>query len=51
MAEYLQRLLGYGITGEVTEEIFPIWTGSGRNGKGLLTQTLDQLLGGGFTRR
>eukprot|EP00798_Chlamydomonas_sp_ICE-L_P028964 gene28964-biopygen32839 len=45
MASFLQRLLGYGITGEVREEIFPIWTGSGRNGKGLLTQALQQLLG------
>jgi len=45
MAKFLQRLLGYGITGEVREEIFPIWTGSGRNGKGLLTQALQQLLG------
>jgi putative DNA primase/helicase len=45
MARYLQRLLGYGITGEVREEVFPIWTGSGRNGKGLLTQALQELLG------
>ena len=45
MAAFLQRLLGYGITGEVREEVFPIWTGSGRNGKGLLTQALQQLLG------
>eukprot|EP00798_Chlamydomonas_sp_ICE-L_P000223 gene223-biopygen2214 len=45
MAKFLQRLLGYGITGEVREEIFPIWTRSGRNGKGLLTQALQQLLG------
>eukprot|EP00798_Chlamydomonas_sp_ICE-L_P032825 gene32825-biopygen4520 len=45
MASFLQRLLGYGITGEVREEIFPIWTGSGRNGKGLLTQAMQQLLG------
>eukprot|EP00798_Chlamydomonas_sp_ICE-L_P019071 gene19071-biopygen27938 len=45
MAYFLQRLLGYGITGEVREEIFPVWTGSGRNGKGLLTQALQQLLG------
>eukprot|EP00798_Chlamydomonas_sp_ICE-L_P028621 gene28621-biopygen32533 len=45
MASFLQRLLGYGITGEVREEIFPVWTGSGRNGQGLLTQALQQLLG------
>eukprot|EP00798_Chlamydomonas_sp_ICE-L_P007213 gene7213-biopygen17029 len=45
MARFLQRLLGYGITGEVREEVFPVWTGSGRNGKGLLTLALQQLLG------
>eukprot|EP00798_Chlamydomonas_sp_ICE-L_P027863 gene27863-biopygen8439 len=45
MARFLQILLGYGITGEVREEVFPVWTGSGRNGKGLLTQALQQLLG------
>eukprot|EP00798_Chlamydomonas_sp_ICE-L_P022681 gene22681-biopygen31344 len=45
MARFLQRLLGYGITGKVREEVFPVWTGSGRNGKGLLTQALQQLLG------
>eukprot|EP00798_Chlamydomonas_sp_ICE-L_P006294 gene6294-biopygen1422 len=45
MARFLQRLLGYATTGEVREEVFPVWTGSGRNGKGLLTQALQQLLG------
>eukprot|EP00798_Chlamydomonas_sp_ICE-L_P008343 gene8343-biopygen13480 len=44
-ARFLQRLLGYGITGKVREEVFPVWTGSGRNGKGLLTQALQHLLG------
>ncbi len=45
MSRFLQVLLGYGITGEVSEEVFPIWTGNGRNGKGLLTQALSWLLG------
>ncbi len=45
MAAFLQKLLGYGITGEVCEEVFPVFTGSGRNSKGLLTQTLQHLLG------
>jgi putative DNA primase/helicase len=44
MAAYLQKLLGYGITGEVCEEIFAVWTASGRNGKGLLMQGLMALL-------
>ena len=45
LARYLQLLLGYGITGEVCEEIFMILTGSGRNGKSLLLQALESLLG------
>jgi putative DNA primase/helicase len=44
----IQRLLGYGITGEVSEEIFAVFTGSGRNGKGLLLQTVQQILGDHF---
>ncbi|PNH01584.1 putative helicase [Tetrabaena socialis] len=45
MARYLQKILGYGITGEVCEEVFPVFTGSGRNCKGVITQTLSSLLG------
>jgi len=44
-ARFLQKLLGYGITGETCEEIFAVFTGSGRNGKGLLTQTIADILG------
>ena len=32
MAQYLQKLLGYGISGEVSEEIFVVFTAGGRNG-------------------
>ena len=45
MARFMQMLLGYGITGEVREEVFAIMTGMGRNGKGVLTQSLMQLMG------
>lgn len=45
MAKYLQKLLGYGITGEVKEQIFPVFTSSGRSGKGLITQMLQNILG------
>ena len=37
--------VGYAITGDVSQEIFPIFTGSGRNCKGLLTQTLMKIMG------
>lgn len=45
MMEYVQKLLGYAITGDVSEEIFVVWTGNGRNCKGLLTQTIQGVLG------
>jgi P4 family phage/plasmid primase-like protien len=48
MAAYLQRLMGYSITGEVSEEIFVVFSGSGRNCKGVITQTLSHILGGLF---
>ena len=45
MTRYLQKLLGYAVTGEVSEEIFPVFTGSGRNCKGVVTQSLSHILG------
>ena len=45
MARFMQKLLGYGITGEVREEIFVVFTAGGRHGKGVLTQTLQHVLG------
>ncbi|GAX85371.1 hypothetical protein CEUSTIGMA_g12789.t1 [Chlamydomonas eustigma] len=48
MARYLQTLLGYGITGEVSEEIFVVFNGAGRNGKGVITQCLSMILGNMF---
>jgi putative DNA primase/helicase len=43
---FLQRLLGYGITGATTDHIFPILYGEeGRNGKDTLLGTLEAVLG------
>jgi len=42
---YLQRLLGYAITGLTTEHILPILWGKSRNGKGTLLETLSYVLG------
>lgn len=44
-ARRLQRLLGYGITGEMAEKVFAVWVGSGNNGRGLLLHVLRDLLG------
>ena len=42
---YIQRLLGYTITGEKSEHVLPILWGQGRNGKGTLLETLKYVLG------
>lgn len=45
LTAYVQRLLGYGITGRATEHIHPILWGEGRNGKGTILETLKHVLG------
>lgn len=46
MVDYIQRLLGYGITGLNTEHIFPIfWGPKGRNGKSTLFEMIKFVLG------
>jgi putative DNA primase/helicase len=45
LISFIQRLLGYSITGLSKEHIFPICWGNGRNGKGTLFELLGSLLG------
>lgn len=46
IVEYLQRLLGYGITGLSNEPVYPVlWGGKGRNGKTTMLETLADVLG------
>ena len=47
LVDFMQRLLGYGITGLTTEHIYPIlWGEKGRNGKSTMLETLKYILGG-----
>lgn len=43
--DFMQRLLGYGLTGLTTEHIFPFLLGKGRNGKSLFMETVMRVLG------
>ncbi|HEU5024143.1 MAG TPA: phage/plasmid primase, P4 family [Spirillospora sp.] len=42
---FVQRYLGYAILGTVVEHVLGIFYGSGANGKGTLTNTVDYVLG------
>ncbi len=45
IVDYLQRLLGYALTGLVSEHIFPVFQGRGRNGKSMLLDLIKEVLG------
>jgi putative DNA primase/helicase len=45
MVAYLQRALGYMLTGDVSEHKLFIWWGAGGNGKGTIVETIMGLMG------
>ena len=45
LAAWVQKLLGYCTTGEVSEHVLPILYGSGRNGKSTLINVMLEVLG------
>lgn len=45
LVSFMQRLLGYSISGLTQEHIFPILCGQGRNGKTLMIETINYILG------
>jgi len=49
MVNFIQRLLGYGVSGQNTERILPILWGTGANGKTTLLEVIGTVLGGKLT--
>ncbi len=45
LVDYLQRLLGYSITGLAIEAVLPIMWGQGRNGKTTIVEMIKSILG------
>ena len=45
LAGYIQRLIGIGLTGDVSEQIFPVLWGQGSNGKNTLLDLVLDMLG------
>lgn len=43
--DFVQRFLGYCLSGDVGERIVVMWVGSGRNGKSLLARAIQELMG------
>jgi putative DNA primase/helicase len=45
LVSYVQKLMGYTLTGDVSAQLFPFLFGIGKNGKSVFTETLHALLG------
>lgn len=45
LIEYMQRLIGYSLTGEITEQIMVFMIGGGSNGKSTFINTIKDLMG------
>ncbi len=46
VAEFVLRFLGHALTGNVSEQILPIFHGTGANGKSVLVDTVTAMMGG-----
>ena len=44
MVAFVQRVLGYCLTGDISEEVIFFLYGTGQNGKGVLTSTIEWIM-------
>ena len=51
LIEFLQRFVGYCLTGDVSEQILNIWHGTGSNGKSTVLNTLMEMLGPDYSMK
>jgi putative DNA primase/helicase len=51
LISWVQRLLGYALTGEVREHVLPIFWGGGANGKSTLLNAVQDVLGGDYAMK
>lgn len=45
LVQFVQRFLGYALTGDVREQVLPIWWGAGANGKSTLLTAILETVG------
>ena len=44
MVAFVQRVLGYCLTGDISEEVIFFLYGTGQNGKGVMTSTIEWIM-------
>jgi len=45
LVQFLQRIFGYALVGEVRQSLLVVLSGQGRNGKSMIIETLNEILG------
>jgi putative DNA primase/helicase len=48
LVEFVQRSLGYSLSGDVREQVLPLWWGSGSNGKSVLISAILETIGADY---
>jgi putative DNA primase/helicase len=51
LIDYLQRFIGYCLTGDVSEQVLNIWHGVGANGKSTVLNTAMEMLGADYSMK